>query len=41
MKFFELLRAKGYGVTGTYRTNSGVLKKLVKLKVSDKNNTIP
>jgi hypothetical protein len=40
-KFFELLRARGYGATGTCRTNSGVLEELVKLKVSDKNDTIP
>jgi hypothetical protein len=40
MKFFELLRVKGYSVTSMYRTNSGVLKKLVKLKVLNKNDII-
>ena len=39
-RFFELLRTQGYGATGTCRPNPGVPEELVKLKSSDKNDTI-
>lgn len=41
LKFFELLRARGFGATGTCRTNSGVIQELVTLKNDDKKDVIP
>jgi hypothetical protein len=40
-RFLELLRKRGYGGTGTCRTNSRVLYKLVQIKKNDSNDTIP
>jgi hypothetical protein len=40
-RFLELLRKRGYGATGTCRTNSGVLYELVQMKKNDSNDTIP
>jgi hypothetical protein len=39
-RFLELLRKRGYGGTGTCRTNSGVLYELVQMKKDDLNDTI-
>jgi hypothetical protein len=40
-KFFELLRARCYGATGTCRTNAGVIQKLIELKAKGKNDIFP
>jgi hypothetical protein len=40
-RFLEFLRSKGYGATGTCRTNSGVITELIDLKKKDKGDTIP
>jgi hypothetical protein len=34
--FLEMLRSRGYGCTGTCRTNSGVISELVEAKKNDK-----
>ncbi len=36
-----MLRERGYGGTGTYRTNAGVLAELISMKASDTNDIIP
>jgi hypothetical protein len=38
--FLEVLRERGYGVTGTCRTNSGVLLELVELKKKDAKDVV-
>jgi hypothetical protein len=40
-KFLELLRSRRYSVTGTCRTNAGILTELIKINKSDKNDIIP
>jgi hypothetical protein len=40
-KFVAFARQLGFGVTGTCRTNSGIIKELLDLKKSDKNDVIP
>jgi hypothetical protein len=40
-KFVAYARTLGFGVTGTCRTNSGIIQDLLKLKQSDKNDVIP
>jgi hypothetical protein len=40
-KFFELLRARGFGATRTCCTKSGVVEELVERKKSDKKDVIP
>jgi hypothetical protein len=40
-QFLKVLADRGYGATGTYRTNSGVLKDLIEFKKSDTNDTVP
>ncbi|CZT42026.1 uncharacterized protein RSE6_01854 [Rhynchosporium secalis] len=41
VKFVSFARSQGFGVTGTCRTNSGIVKELLELKKSDKNDVIP
>jgi hypothetical protein len=40
-RFLELLRKRGFGGTGTCRTNSGVIYELVQMKKDDSNDTMP
>jgi hypothetical protein len=40
-KFFELLRARGFGATRTCRTKSEVVEELVEMKKSNKKDVIP
>lgn len=40
-KFIIYARKLGYGITGTCRPNSGIVKDLIKLKESDKDDHIP
>jgi hypothetical protein len=32
----ELLRSKGFGATGTYKTNAGVISELIDIKKNNK-----
>jgi hypothetical protein len=40
MRFFKLLKKRGFNSTSTYKTNFKVIYKLVQIKKDNLNNTI-